>query len=124
VLALAGGIILFGFGARTAIDGQGSDAGEVSFTSDCDYVLDFDNGHQLVATAFVTNTSNGPVEVDVEAVWRQGGNPPITASRTLTLAEGRADVEVHLKQPATNTEIELLQTLDNADQCAVTATLK
>jgi hypothetical protein len=124
VLAIACGIVLFGFGVKETLGPDTPDGTDVTYTADCDYVLDFDAGHQLVATAFVSNNSDGPVKVDVVATWRQAGNPPITVSRTLTLAEDRTDVEVHLNSPATDTEIELLQVLDNADQCTVTATLK
>jgi hypothetical protein len=88
----------------------------------CDYLLDFDRGHELVATAFVRNTGTIPIEVTVVATWRQAGHDPLGKAGVVTVPVGE-EVEVRLQRDATDAQIDRIQALDTDRQCDVEATI-
>lgn len=91
---------------------------ESGYTSSCDYLLDFDSGHEFVATAFVTNGESSPQAIMVVATFRQAGHDPIVVSRTVTVPAGERS-EVSMNRPASTSEIDRIQALPGTEQCDV-----
>lgn len=93
------------------------------FESTCDYLLDFDNGHEFVADAFITDTGGIAFEAEVEATWRQAGGDHIVKTKKVTVPAGAEDYEVSFKAKATNRQIDRIQALDTDKQCKVEVTI-
>jgi hypothetical protein len=95
-----------------------------TYSWSCDYLLDFDAGHEFVATAFVTNTGGIDAKIEVVATWRQSGHDPITKKKATSLPADAEDMEVNISRAASSKEIDRIQAIDDPDkQCAVEVTI-
>lgn len=94
-----------------------------TYTSSCDYLLDFDNGHEFVGDAFITNPGSSALQAVVTATWRQAGHDAIVKKKTLDVPGGSEDLEVHLRSDASRSEIDRIQALDTDKQCSVKVTM-
>ena len=92
---------------------------EGDFEQSCDYLLDFDNGHTFVASAFVTNTGDVGFKAEVTATWRQANGKHVTQTKTIEVPVGDEPVEVYFEKEASGRQIDSIQSLDGDKQCKV-----
>jgi len=92
-----------------------------TFSSECDYNLDFDNGHTFTAAAFIEGATPG-ANVKVTATWRQVSGKHIVVAKKVTVgADGTA--EAYFEKPASDAQIDAIQALPTQKQCKVEAGL-
>lgn len=89
------------------------------YTTDCDYNLDFDNGHTFTADAFITNTGGVKFTAEVKATWRQSNGKHVVKVKKVKVPVQDEDTEVYFEVPATDRQIDLIQNLDTEKQCTV-----
>lgn len=96
---------------------------EGSHESSCDYLLDFDSGHEFVADAFITDEAGVPFTAEVVATWRQAGGTNVVKRKTVHVEPGAQDVQVSFRAAASDRQIDRIQALDTDKQCKVTVTI-
>jgi len=89
------------------------------YDSTCDYLLDFDNGHTFVASAYITNTGEVGFIATVTATWKQADGDHVTAEEEVEVPVGDDEVEVYLSETASTDQISSIQSLDSDRQCEV-----
>lgn len=106
--------------AESTLEQETDPDATITMDATCKYILDFENGHEFVASAFLHNPGNLQAKARVKATWRQAGGKAVTQVKTVTVPAGAKDYEVTFKKKATDAQINKIQALDTERQCTVT----